>query len=116
MIDTFYLVRGYETTQPEKEDEWKFFNSFDALNFYNNSLDESKSKEVIKTTITTETICSENIIPSEKQIRLLLISKNIKQKDLIKALHSNKSDISNAIAGRNRPILQKEILNYLKSI
>lgn len=52
---------------------------------------------------------------SEK-IRVLMIKKGIKQTDLIKAFGSNKSDISNAIAGRDRPILQKEILNYLKSI
>jgi DNA-binding Xre family transcriptional regulator len=51
-----------------------------------------------------------------EQIKVIMIKKGIKQKDLIKALHSNKSDISNAIAGRNRPILQKEILNYLKLI
>lgn len=55
-------------------------------------------------------------MPITEQIKVLMIRKGVKQKDLIKSLDSNKSDISNAIAGRDRPLLQKRILNHLKSI
>lgn len=55
-------------------------------------------------------------MPITERIKVLMIRKGVKQRDLIKPLHSNKADISNAIAGRNRPILQKEILNYLKQL
>lgn len=49
------------------------------------------------------------------QIKIAMLEKGIKQTHLIKALKSNKSDISNAIADRDRPELRKKIIQYIKS-
>lgn len=51
-----------------------------------------------------------------EKIKIGMIKKGVKQKDLIKALKSNKGDISNAIAGRDRPVLQKRIYEHLKQL
>jgi transcriptional regulator with XRE-family HTH domain len=51
-----------------------------------------------------------------EKIKILLLKKGLKQRDLVKKLKKSKSEISNAIAGRKRPVLQEEIFDYLKSL
>ena len=51
-----------------------------------------------------------------KNIKKLLLDKNICQRDLTEVFKISKAEVSNAIAGRKRPILQQKIYDYLKSL
>ena len=51
-----------------------------------------------------------------EKIKILLVKKSLKQKDVAKKLKISKAEVSNAIAGRQRPILQQKIYDYLKSL
>lgn len=51
-----------------------------------------------------------------EKIKILLVKKSLKQKDVAKKFKISKAEVSNGIAGRNRPLLQEKIYNYLKSL